>query len=43
MHSTLFAITLFFALAVLHVRADFTTYTPVLTQVSGLYGGSAIC
>jgi len=32
MHSTLFAITLVFALAVLRVRADFTVYTPVLTQ-----------
>jgi len=32
MHSTLFTTTLFFALAILHVAADFTVYTPVLTQ-----------
>lgn len=32
MYSTLFTITLFFALA-LRVRADLTVYTPVFTQV----------
>ncbi|KAF9787503.1 hypothetical protein BJ322DRAFT_728823 [Thelephora terrestris] len=32
MYSTLFTTTLIFALAVLRVRADFTVYTPVLTQ-----------
>jgi len=32
MYSTLFTTTLLFALAVVRVRADFTVYTPVLTQ-----------
>lgn len=32
MYSTLFTTTLFFALAALGVRADFTVYTPTLTQ-----------
>jgi hypothetical protein len=32
MYSTLFTTTLFFALATLGVRADFTVYTPALTQ-----------
>jgi hypothetical protein len=32
MYSTLFATTLFFALAALRVAADFTVYTPQLTQ-----------
>jgi hypothetical protein len=37
MHSTLFTTTLFFALAILHVAADFTVYTPVFTQVSDFF------
>lgn len=32
MYSTLFTTTLFFALAAIRVRADFTVYTPTLTQ-----------
>lgn len=39
MYPTLFTTTLFFALAALHVAADFTVYTPAFTQVSKFSNG----